>query len=295
MKLEVFEYLVALEKYGSLNKAASRLYVSQPNLSNVLTSFEQEIGYPVIYRSHQGVRFTEKGKQVLLIAHNILKEKEKLMSINTDHHRLSLKISIGSGDFALTPLFEMLNEQDILDEVHVTIENCAVGEALEKVYQQLLDVAYFIIPMSMHKSILEYCHSHHLLLHHLKDMTCQINVREHHPILEHFSKESLWNYPFVDFVSQRPNAYDTYQQYINPQKIIEVDHHSLRRKIISETDAFSIGIPSSKQIKETYHLVGIPTPELKMQIFEVRKESDQNNPLLNRYYKSIEQALIEYE
>ena len=32
MKLEVFEYLIAIEKFGSLNKAAKSLYVSQPNL-----------------------------------------------------------------------------------------------------------------------------------------------------------------------------------------------------------------------------------------------------------------------
>ena len=36
MKLEVFEYLIAIEKYGSLNKAAKHLYMSQPNLSNLL-------------------------------------------------------------------------------------------------------------------------------------------------------------------------------------------------------------------------------------------------------------------
>lgn len=45
MKLEVFEYLIAIEKFGSLNKAATNLYVSQPNLSNVIKSFENEIGY----------------------------------------------------------------------------------------------------------------------------------------------------------------------------------------------------------------------------------------------------------
>ena len=28
MKLEVFEYLIAIEKYGSLNKAAKHLYMS---------------------------------------------------------------------------------------------------------------------------------------------------------------------------------------------------------------------------------------------------------------------------
>lgn len=292
MKLEVFEYLIAIEKYGSLNKAAKHLYMSQPNLSNILTSFENELGYSVIYRNHQGIHFTEQGKEVLLIAHNIMKEKENLMNINFDHKKISLKISIGNGDYALSPIYKMLNNQTVQDEVQITIINCSVEEALEKTYQHVIDVAYFIIPRSIENQVREFALSHHLMIRCLKDICCQINVRENHPILNNFSKERLWNYPFVDYINQRPNAYDTYQQYINPHKIIEVDHHSLRSKIVSETDAYTIGIPMSNKMKESLHIVGVPTPELTMQIYEIRRESDKDNILLNQYYQMIEQELF---
>lgn len=292
MKLEVFEYLLAIEKYGSLNKAAKHLYVSQPNLSNVLTSFENELGYPVIYRNHQGINFTEQGKQVLLIAHNIMKEKENLMNINLNHQKISLKISIGNGDYALAPIYELLNKQSSQDEVNITIINCSVEEALQNTYQQIIDVAYFIIPTSMEKQVKDFALSHNLMIYCLKESVCQINVRENHPILNDFSKERLWNYPFIDFINQRPGAYDTYQKYINPRKIIEVDHHSLRNKIVSETDAFSIGIPMSNKEKRQLHIVGIPTPELKMKIYEIRRQNDKNNTLLNQYRHIIEENLL---
>lgn len=292
MKLEVFEYLLAIEKYGSLNKAAKHLYVSQPNLSNVLTSFENELGYPVIYRNHQGISFTEQGKQVLLIAHNIMKEKEHLMNISLNHQKISLKISIGNGDYALAPIYELLNKQSSQDEVNITVINCAVEEALQKTYQQIIDVAYFIIPTSMEKQVKDFALSHNLMIYCLKESVCQINVRENHPILNDFSKERLWNYPFIDFINQRPGAYDTYQKYINPRKIIEVDHHSLRNKIVSETDAFSIGIPMSNKEKRQLHIVGIPTPELKMKIYEIRRQNDKNNTLLNQYRHIIEENLL---
>lgn len=293
MKIEIFEYLLAIEKYGSLNKAAQHLYVSQPNLSHVLTSFENEIGYPVIYRNHQGIHFTDQGKQVLLIAHQIIKEKEKLMNLHLDHQKISLKVSIGNGDYALAPVYKILNDQSVQDEVNMTIINCSVEEALEKTYQQVIDVAYFIIPAVMENQVKDYALSHHLMITCLKELTCQINVRENHPLLDHFSKEQLWNYPFIDFINQRPNAYDTYQQYINPHKIIEVDHHSLRSKIVSETNAFSIGIPMKHQEKELLHIVSIPTPELKMQIYEIRRENDKHHVLLNQYRHIIEQNLLE--
>ena len=136
------------------------------------------MGYPVIYRNHQGIHFTEQGKQVLLIAHNIMKEKENLMNINFDHKKISLKISIGNGDYALSPLYRMLNDQTVQDEVQITIINCSVEEALEKTYQHVIDVAYFIIPRSMENQVRDFALSHHLLIRCLKDICCQINVRE---------------------------------------------------------------------------------------------------------------------
>ncbi|MDU4735680.1 MAG: LysR family transcriptional regulator [Thomasclavelia ramosa] len=294
MKLEVFEYLLAIEKFGSLNKAAQSLYVSQPNLSNVIKTFENEIGYSVIYRNHQGVHFTDKGKQVLLIAHNIIKEKEKLMNVNLDHQNIAFKISIGNGDFALAPIYELLQKQSYKDHVNITILNCAVWEALEKTYDQSIDIAYFIIPQSMMKEINDYVESHHLLLYRLKELTCQINFRKNHPLLDNFTKEGLWNFPFVDFVNQSTYAYGEYQQYINPHKMIKVDHHSLRNKIINETNAFSIGIPTPKQINNPYQIVGIPTPELKMVICEIRRSSDKDDLMFNHLRQKIEDDLLRF-
>lgn len=289
MKLEVFEYLIAIEKYGSLNKAAQSLYISQPNLSNVIKNFENEIGYAVIARHHQGVYFTDKGKQVLMIAHNMMREKDKLLNIKLDHQKISFKISIGNGDYALFPIYQIINQQSFEDEINITILNCSVWEAIEKTYEQSIDIAYFIIPKSMEKTVLEYSQSHHLLFHTMQELMCQISVREGHPLLNDFSKERLWNYPFIDFINQKPNVYETYQQYINPNKVIEVDHHSLRQKLIQETDAFSIGISTS--IKQIEGIINIPTPELKMVICEIRRMSDQNNILFNHCRKLIEQNL----
>ena len=45
-----------------------------------------------------------------MIAHNMMKEKEKLLNINLEHKRLSFKMSIGNGDFALLPLYKLLRK-----------------------------------------------------------------------------------------------------------------------------------------------------------------------------------------
>ena len=58
----------------------------------------------------------------------------------------------------------------------------------------------------MEKQVKDFALSHNLIIYCLKESVCQINVRENHPILNDFSKERLWNYPFIDFINQRPGA-----------------------------------------------------------------------------------------
>ncbi|MCD8028810.1 MAG: hypothetical protein LUF02_09200 [Erysipelotrichaceae bacterium] len=58
--------------------------------------------------------------------------------------------------------------------------------------------------------------------------------------------------------------------------------------IISQTDAYSIGIPGPKQ---TFQFVGIPIPELKMIICEVRRRNDKDMLLFNYLRQRIEESL----
>ena len=120
-----------------------------------------------------------------MIAHNMVKEKEKLMKINLNHQKVPLKISIGNGDYALKPIYHILNQQSFQDEINITILNLAVWDALESLYQQTIDLAYLIIPAFMKKEMIAYCQNHHLLFNQLKELTYQINLRQNHPLFDH--------------------------------------------------------------------------------------------------------------
>lgn len=292
MKLEVFDYLIAIEKYGSLSKAAEHLYVSQPNLTNVIRALEGELGYAILTRNNRGVAFTEQGRQALLIARNIVRERDKLGEIGAARHSLNLRLSIGNDDNILAALCEDINRLDAQCELHLTILNLPVMEALEKVYSRQLDLAYMIVPTSMDRELESYGAHHGLMVAFFEKLVCQITLREGHPLLrDGFSREALWNYPFVDYADQYPNAYGVYQQYINPRRRIMVDHHSLRVKLVRETDAFTIGIfrPSLAQSRDG--LVQLPTPDLYMHLAEVRRVSDLGNGLYNALRSRVAEGL----
>ena len=74
MKIEHLKYLTVLEQTNSMNKAAEKLYISQPNLSNAINNLEGELGYKILNRSNRGIEFTPTGKKLLVYTHNILSE-----------------------------------------------------------------------------------------------------------------------------------------------------------------------------------------------------------------------------
>ena len=47
MNLTHLRYMVEVERLGSITKAASALYMGQPNLSKAIKEMEREVGIPI--------------------------------------------------------------------------------------------------------------------------------------------------------------------------------------------------------------------------------------------------------
>lgn len=62
ISLEQIRYFLEIVRCGSLNKAAERLYISQPSLSKQLRHLEQNLGCELLKRNYDGVEPTPQGK-----------------------------------------------------------------------------------------------------------------------------------------------------------------------------------------------------------------------------------------
>ena len=62
MNLRQLSYLLAIADEGSFTRAAERLFVAQPSLSQQIKSLETELGGPLLERLPTGVRLTAAGK-----------------------------------------------------------------------------------------------------------------------------------------------------------------------------------------------------------------------------------------
>ncbi|MFT5729637.1 MAG: DNA-binding transcriptional LysR family regulator [Desulforhopalus sp.] len=87
METRHLKYFVAVAEELHFGKAAKRLHISQPPLSQQIMKFEEQLGVTLFTRNKRSVALTSAGKCFLLDAQNILKEmelaKENLKAVAT--------------------------------------------------------------------------------------------------------------------------------------------------------------------------------------------------------------------
>lgn len=84
MNLLYLKYAVEIASCGSLNKAAEKLYVGQPNLSRALKELEASLGVSIFERSAKGMIITPDGEIFLKYAQNILSQVDAVEHIFKD-------------------------------------------------------------------------------------------------------------------------------------------------------------------------------------------------------------------
>jgi LysR family nitrogen assimilation transcriptional regulator len=72
MNLRQLEIFIAIVEEGSLTKAADRVHIVQPALTQQIKALEEEFGLPLLVRSSRGVRPTEAGRRLVMHAQPLL-------------------------------------------------------------------------------------------------------------------------------------------------------------------------------------------------------------------------------
>lgn len=74
MTIVQLRYAVAVSESKSMQEAARREYISQPNLSSAIKALEEEIGIQLFERSRSGVNLTNAGREFISYARQVLEQ-----------------------------------------------------------------------------------------------------------------------------------------------------------------------------------------------------------------------------
>lgn len=103
--INLWQGLAFFEKYGTLSKAAEKLFISQPALSRSMNKLEEEVGVVLFNRSKNKITLNDNGKIAAGYASEIIKYEENTINAIRAFDRKNHTISIGS--CAPIPLSEL--------------------------------------------------------------------------------------------------------------------------------------------------------------------------------------------
>ena len=116
MRIDHLRYLIEIDKQHSISAAAQTLYLGQTSLSTIVKSLEQELGFAIFERTHNGVKTTPEGEDVLSLIWELNCRFEEIMELGTQNSTISQPIPIITSPTINSALALPLNNM-FLDQV----------------------------------------------------------------------------------------------------------------------------------------------------------------------------------
>ena len=281
LRLEHLSYVIEVSKEGSINRAAEKLFLSQPYLSSCLKELESHLGVNLFKRSNKGVVLTEAGETFLLYAREIEDILYKIEHLKNAAFLQNSCFRVASMySFTMLDLFWNYKQAQQDENVHYSYTEMQNSLVPLQVKNGEADFGFFyyipeeelLVMKSMEESGLQFTE------------LCQERLfavmSTKHPLArqETVTLEELANYSLV--VEKRKKAQgrgaDNYNlmfprvfKYFRTQPIIFDNNRSLMYFITKSDDCFTIGqkcLNLSNPFLQTGEIVYLPISDLETPI-----------------------------
>lgn len=143
------QYFIEVTRTGSFTHAAENLYITQPALSRIIKSLEDELGAPLFIRSRKKLLLTDAGRVLYRQAQEIEKqvklmetELDRLLTLKKGHIRIGLPTIINS--FFFSELIASFHQE--YPEVTFQLEEDGSRRIEEEIIEDKLDFGVVVLP-----------------------------------------------------------------------------------------------------------------------------------------------------
>lgn len=276
MNIQYLKYLVAIEQYGSLTKAAEELFVSQPYLSKVVREVEDEYHIIIFTRGKNGISLTGNGRVFIDTARQLLENIDHFNHLFktelADIRRLSISCSASS--YAMDAYLQLLNcypDERLRFYYRETTNNEVIGD----VYSSSADIGVIIVTGDNWKMLENLLKARRISLHRVLDMDTHLIVRVGHPLTqkkEPVTLEDVFRYNFVIYAQQNEpgiksleNVYSKgpMEHILDMDRIRQITYVYSRaglHNLLTQTDAVALGSRETREQNRQFGIVSIPFP-----------------------------------
>jgi DNA-binding transcriptional LysR family regulator len=171
MDLRQLRYFVAVAEEGHITRAAERLGMQQPPLSQQIKAIEQELDLQLFRRKARGVELTDAGRVLLDQARGILERLDQ-RTARGEQGRLCVGIAPTAPFHPFVP-HAIRAFREAYPLVSLTLEECLSKQAIERLRGEQIDVAFLRAPVADPQG---------LAVHHLLDEPMVVALPRSHAL-----------------------------------------------------------------------------------------------------------------
>ena len=202
MTLQQIKYVIGIAETGSLNKAAEKLYVSQPSLTATIHDLEDELGITIFNRTGRGVTLTNDGTEFLTSARQLYIDYQTVMEKYGDNGKIKKKFGVSTQhySFAVKSFVEMVKDFNT-NEYEFAIRETKTREVIDDVASLKSEIGILYLSDFNRKAITSILKSKELEFHHLIDCKAYVYIWKGHPLAKkkQISLSQLEDYPCLSF------------------------------------------------------------------------------------------------
>lgn len=297
MTIQQLQYILEVERTGSISQAAKNFYVSQSSVSNAISALESELGLPIFSRSWQGVAPTRQGLAVLEDAKHIC-----------EHHRRILKRKEVAGNRVrilseLHPGFSQAFTQLAQECAHSSDVglSCEIvrggGAPMERLMKLEADVFVTMTLSSMVKRFQELAEARELELTDRAVIPMVARIGPGHRLYHKadLTLEDLKTERIVDNDRGLLANSKMVRQTIgyDPERALLVGEHRARCELVANGAGFSVGAQLPKALDEQYGFRNLPLPGKEYHVLSFVNPMRELKPEARRYLELLDQSLAD--
>lgn len=210
MTLQQLKYAITVAETGTITEAASKLYISQPSLTNAIHELEKEMNIIIFNRTNKGISISKEGEDFLGYARQVLEQaailEDKYKGDNGGKKKFC--VSTQHYSFAVNAFVDLIKKFG-QDEYDFSVRETQTYEIIEDVARMRSEIGILFLNDFNEKVITKILKSYDLEFHQLFVARPHVFISRKHPLAQNqvIINEELEQYPYLTFEQGEHNSF----------------------------------------------------------------------------------------
>ncbi|MCQ2611179.1 MAG: LysR family transcriptional regulator [Treponema sp.] len=304
MTLQQLKYVIGVSEIGSLNKAAEKLYISQPSLTTAIKDVENEFNIRIFNRSTKGISLTNEGKEFVQHARQIYAQYENLLDNFDSSKKRKKKFAVSCQHYSFCVksfinLVKKIEADTSNGEYEFAINETRTATVIEDVATMRSEIGILNLSDFNRSYLQKVLKSRELIFTPLVDCKVYVYIWKNHPLAKKksISFEELQEYPCLIFDQNASSSfYYTEEIFADREysKIIKTTDRATNLNLMVGLNAFCLcsGIISQELNGDDFIAVPFKDNENADAAMQIGYITKANTVLSNAGVKYLEELKL---